>query len=674
MNEAGYIRRFRWISLVSGTILVLLLATAWIRESFLPGWKLYQSEYRGLVYRHTGEEDLQTLSARGIRQVSPKGLKRTDRCITCHLGIENPAMEEAPQPHTLHPGEYLARHPVEKFGCTVCHGGQGRAIDRVAAFGEDPSTHWNFPLLRKPYLESSCGKCHLGIFSGRSTLEGTGTFIHGKEIFKREGCLGCHRARGVGGIIGPDLTEQGEKTKHEYNFTNIRGEQSISNWMKEHFIDPELVSPGSDMLKMDLPAEEMEALVTFTMGLVRPDISYDYLDVEALSEFRGKRTILGADAAFAMTCSACHGKEGEGKDYQSYKTGVPALGNPDFIRVASREMMEFTILHGRGGRQMASWLPSYSGLSRDEIDSIVLYLGQRYPLSTRFENLYRIAGQVERGGNIYRKDCQMCHGPEGTGGIGLPLNNPGFLSHASDRFLFNTVMNGRKTAGMPAWPEFSTRDMAGLIAYFRTWGKGPPEDPAIKLPEGNPEKGDLQFHYLCSRCHGDFGEGNTGPALLIPGLLDMASDSYLYRTISTGRMHTAMFGWSTNVQGEEKLDPQGISDIIAFMRIRAAEDREYIYQGSNPGSSDNGSILYHDNCAQCHGSRGEGIHAPALNNQEFLNAVSNGYLMAAMSIGRGGSRMPSWGRGTEEYSALTSVQRQDLAAFIRSWQRYPIRY
>ena len=107
-------------------------------------------------------------------------------------------------------------------------------------------------------------------------------FLKGKLIFAAEGCLGCHQARGVGGILGPDLTEQGEKTKHEYSFQNIKGEQSISNWLKEHFRDPEMVSPGSQMLRIDLDEGEMEALATFVMGLAKPDIPFEYFSMATL--------------------------------------------------------------------------------------------------------------------------------------------------------------------------------------------------------------------------------------------------------------------------------------------------------------------------------------------------------------------------------------------------------
>lgn len=673
MREEEYIQRFRWISLISGGILLVLLVCAWVGETFMLDWKRCQAEYREqLAILGSGDKPAEGPAGK-IYQVSPEGLHRTDRCITCHRGLENPGTGDAPQPHTSHPGNYLLHHPVEKFGCTVCHGGQGRALEKVLAFGEEPSVHWSFPLLHSPYLESSCGKCHLGIFSEQAYLEGTDTFLAGKKIFCREGCLGCHRARGVGGILGPDLTGQGEKTKHEYSFTNIRGEQSISNWLKEHFRDPEMVSPGSDMLKMNLAEVDLEALVTFTMGLARPEFSYSYLGVEALLEFRGRRPPLPPGKAFSMICSSCHGKSGEGKDYETYKNGAASVGNYDFVRVASGEMIRFTLLHGRGGRQMASWLPEYSGLSIEEIDALVARLDSLPRDVPSFEELPAMSGRSREGGDIFKRDCRMCHGKDGHGAIGLPLNNPDFLGVASDRFLYRTLMHGRNTAGMPAWTHYSGQELADLIGFLRSWGEGPGEDRKIPLPAGDPEKGELRFHYLCSRCHGEYGEGNTGPALLLPEFQEPASDSYLYRTISGGRTHTAMFGWSTQIQGEGKLDRQDISDIIAYMRKSMEEEREYIYQGSNPGNAESGKILFKNHCAHCHGDGGRGIRAPALNNQEFLSASSNGYLTATISIGRHGSRMPSWGRDSEEYLSLTAGQRQDLTAFIRAWQRYRIR-
>src|SRR5262249_17847622 len=67
-------------------------------------------------------------------------------------------------------------HPAEKFGCSICHGGQGSATDFVLAahtpndvkaltewrkqYQWESSHYWDFPMLPKRFLESTCVKCH----------------------------------------------------------------------------------------------------------------------------------------------------------------------------------------------------------------------------------------------------------------------------------------------------------------------------------------------------------------------------------------------------------------------------------------------------------------------------------------------------------------------------------
>ena len=229
MNEGNYIRGMRWVVFISSFILLVLILTAWIKEGLFRDWKSYQHDYSNLMEEIDSLSGIKLVETREVYQVNLEELGRIDRCVTCHNGLENPSMAGFPQPHKTHPGDHLKNHPVAKFGCTVCHGGQGRALEMHEAFGRDPRFHWPFPLLSQPYIQASCGKCHLAIYSESQQFEGTDIFYSGKEIFRQEGCLGCHKARGVGGILGPDLTEQGEKTKHEYSFQNIAGDQSICN-------------------------------------------------------------------------------------------------------------------------------------------------------------------------------------------------------------------------------------------------------------------------------------------------------------------------------------------------------------------------------------------------------------------------------------------------------------
>jgi mono/diheme cytochrome c family protein len=633
-------------------------------------------------------------------------LDRVDRCISCHNGLEDPRMEVAPQPHRLHPGTFLEDHPVRKYGCTICHGGQGRALTMVDAHGQAHETHWPHPLMERPYIQASCGKCHLSIFSGfargtetdfngrpadgpdreesamYSGLEAMDVFQRGRYLFSREGCLGCHKARGVGGIIGPDLTEQGEKTKHEYSFQNVRGEQTVSNWLVEHFRDPEMVSPGSRMLGIALEEPDLEALATLVMGLSKPDIPFEYFSINTLNEFKGIREMMTGQTGYAYLCSACHGKNGEGKSYELYQTGVPSVGNRDFVRVASPELIRFTLEKGRSQRQMPSWSQDISGVQEEELDSITRSLKESFfssdeVIDARVGDMLS-AGRVDPGSGegLFGRYCQVCHGTNGTGGVAVALNQPGFLERATDPFILRTILAGRGNTAMPGWAHLETADLKSLLLLMDGWEENRTTSgrSEFSLPEPDTEKGRLPFHFLCSRCHGEFGEGDTGPAVINNDFLKAAGDRYLYETISEGRVHTAMFGWSTDVYGQEQLDRQGIANIIGYMREQAAMPPVYIYPGGNPGDAASGSGLFSSHCAECHGPGGEGPIAPALNNQEFLNAASNGYILATITIGREGTAMPSWGYGQKQYPALSGKERQDLVAMIRSWQRIRIRF
>jgi mono/diheme cytochrome c family protein len=621
----------------------------------------------------SGSNNMALYQFRGIQQL--EALNGIDRCTSCHLGIENPGMINEENPFSYHPGSFLDNHITEEYGCTICHGGQGRALNPEDAHAIHYESHWNHPLLPQPYIQSSCGQCHLSIFSANKKFEGTEVFSVGQEIFNREGCLGCHKARGVGGSVGPDLTLQGEKTRQEYSFDNISLEPTIANWLKEHFRDPEMVSPGSKMLKMDLPDEELLALTTFVLGLRKPDIDFKYFTLETLKEFKGDRSSLDSEMLFSMACSGCHGKDGEGKSYEIYKTGVPGILNEDFLRVASKEYIGFTMEKGRSQRLMSSWLPVYSGLRQTEIEDLsnFIHFG-KFKVRKEYNPELELKANAIEGKKLYENNCMTCHGYEGKGGVALAINKPDFLKFADNNFLFNTIMLGRENATMPSWQNLSDKQIYNILKYIRSWQTFLPAIKSMSFNEINSDKGRIHFHFLCSRCHGEHGEGQTGPMIINRQFMEIASDTYLFNTISFGREHTAMFGWSKDVYNAEKLTKEDVGNIIAHLRTEASKKSEYIYAGSNPGNLYLGEGLYSQHCAECHGGNGEGILAPALNNQELLNAASNGNLLATISIGREGSKMPEWGKDTENHTMLSSKERQDIVAWIRAWERIRIAY
>lgn len=669
-------RRFQWLTLAGGLIFLLFLAGAALKESGSE-WRRHQAAYARLVLNRSQSTEgapAVRMEAPGIQQVLLDDLGRTDRCLTCHIGTTDLNMPDQPLPLRSHSGGLLGQHPTARFGCTICHAGQGQAIDKKNAHARSRDVPWPTPLLSLDYLESSCGKCHLAIFGESTSLEGTGTFRHGLDIFRQEGCLGCHKARGVGGTVGPELTVQGEKTRHEYDFSRISGERTVSNWLYSHFKDPEMVSPGSQMLAVDLDEGEIQALITFTLGMAKPSIPFEYFSLETLREFKGQRGELTGAEAFPMLCSACHGKEGEGKSYKAYKTGIPSLGDQDFLSVASEDLIAFTIMHGRSGRQMAAWQPRFSGLVIEEIRALAAHVKARRTVRSDLEAVQRSSGTIPVGKELYQKNCVICHGEDGRGIQVITISNGDMLAAATDEFLFKTIIRGRRNTAMPGWGRFTSEELAHILAFLKSWREQPLRQGRDIGSGGDPTKGRDRYHYLCSRCHGIYGQGDTGPAIHNPDFLDAAPDSFLAAIIANGRRGTAMFGWATAVSRQERLSNQDIADMIAFLRDAAADyPPDVIYPGPNFGSAERGSPLFRTHCSECHGAGGEGSKAPALNSQELLNAATNGYLFATISLGRSSTEMPSWGMGSEDRPALSIQERQDLVSFIRGWQRVVIK-
>jgi mono/diheme cytochrome c family protein len=79
-----------------------------------------------------------------------------------------------------------------------------------------------------------------------------------------------------------------------------------------------------------------------------------------------------------------------------------------------------------------------------------------------------------------------------------------------------------------------------------------------------------------------------------------------------------------------------------------------------------GETLWEFNCASCHGENGEGVSAPTLNSQEFLQAASDEQTSLLISVGVPGTAMSAFGQ--DFAGPLTSEQVEAVTAFIRQWE------
>ncbi|HEV7891363.1 MAG TPA: c-type cytochrome [Pyrinomonadaceae bacterium] len=143
----------------------------------------------------------------GMKQINVNGDEVVDRCESCHLGIRSPipirAVDMMPsgrgrridplaRAFVSHPNpELLKTHDPERFGCSSCHWGNGRATtDIEKAHGENK--FWLHPLFSKDNAEAGCNQCH----SNDRVLQGANNLTQGKDLFYQRGCVGCHRYEG----------------------------------------------------------------------------------------------------------------------------------------------------------------------------------------------------------------------------------------------------------------------------------------------------------------------------------------------------------------------------------------------------------------------------------------------------------------------------------------------
>jgi cytochrome c2 len=134
------------------------------------------------------------------------GAGLVDRCQSCHVATDPTIVptqvtltkadlgmaKSNDAPFTSHPDpELLALHPAEKFGCSPCHGGNGRAIDSVRR-GHGRYEHWLWPLYYPENYDAGCQQCH----SADVVTEHAPALNEGKQLYRLKGCIGCHRFQG----------------------------------------------------------------------------------------------------------------------------------------------------------------------------------------------------------------------------------------------------------------------------------------------------------------------------------------------------------------------------------------------------------------------------------------------------------------------------------------------
>nr|NGX42476.1 Cbb3-type cytochrome c oxidase subunit CcoP2 [Chlamydiota bacterium] len=463
-------------------------------------------------------------------------LNEIDRCITCHAGIDNPQMAQEINPYKTHPGNYLEHHPSDKFGCVICHGGQGRALNKREAHAKPGSeAYWENPLLPEEYIQSSCGTCH----DPKKVINEAPNLARGKELMETLGCQGCHVTYGFGGALGEPIDKQGTFSEHHYTMQHLDGEHSTWNWLKQHFLDPQLIVPDSEMKKQEMTDSDAKDLTTLMLALKgkqaysqarTPQDRYEFI-----ADHSGYEKLNG-EQLFNQMCGACHGPSDSpirGKLDKQYNRYFPTLLNNDFTRTAPKDYILETIRKGHPGTMMPSF---ESGLSESMIEKIVSYI-QEFGETEELAAL-KLQGDKERGAALFQKACVECHGSYGEGVKSPNLRNPIFQNNVSDAFIAETIRKGRENSEMSALttlePEATEQDIADLVAYIRQLPKIALGSAAGAIGwenfvDAEQYPGLISFYKNCSSCH-TIGDGDRkGPDL--KDVLQRREKQWVYQQI-----------------------------------------------------------------------------------------------------------------------------------------------
>ncbi|OIO38762.1 MAG: hypothetical protein AUJ71_02285 [Candidatus Omnitrophica bacterium CG1_02_49_16] len=414
----------RKIILISSLIIISVLFFEAYRENIGDEWRNYQKQYKEELRKlATNDHEKQLVDGYEIkmRQTVLPELNRVDRCVSCHVGMEDPRMAHAAQPLTTHPGDILENHELDAIGCTVCHDGQGRAMTVKEAHAAD-IPFWEKPMLHKPFLRFNCFRCH-----SANELPELKMYHEGRKLFLTHGCMGCHKLDSKGGQLGPDLSELADANTHlkypvHEDLVHKFHENPNIAYIYESVNEPKAQPAVSAMPEFHFSEDELQALTVFLKSLSKRAVPSAYLvqkrEGHQPEDVQGK-------GLFQKYCVACHGIDAKGgvQNLNYVKQTVPALNTlaqrmfleepEDANKVA--ELLEkgsdITTMSPpldvpNRGRVLAQYraivnviqkgsvagkadpkgpepllhMPSWSeGLTRKDIDSILSYLLKLYP-------------------------------------------------------------------------------------------------------------------------------------------------------------------------------------------------------------------------------------------------------------------------------------------------------
>lgn len=474
-------------------------------QEYLADWRMNQAQFKK-IERQVKDPHALSLAppVGGIQQIWLTDLDRVDRCTTCHLGVDDPSFADARQPFTTHEGTWLRTHPPDRYGCTVCHGGQGEATTyRAAAHRRIP--HWDATIQRGELVEANCGACHR-----QRAVPQAFWLTSGREQIARAGCVACHDLPGFSGeeTRAPRLESVGYKLQ--------------PNWINVWLANPRDYLSQARMPNFRLTPEEIGGLAAFLLAQ-RAVAPLDSSNVDWTKADPARGRVLFGEAR----CVTCHQIDGRGGTLGPDLTSVGSKVRPDwlysFLKDPIRDQPDTLMLQYRFADDEARDLAVYltgelSGIAQPSA-----------PPEVRYEN----PAAVEKGRAVFiRHGCYSCHrfaGMENLPKIGpslvrigdRPVEPAEFRGQAVNatlpNWLFLKLREPDKLAELSRMPTYAFTDLEAASVVVGLLSIRKAELPASRVTSApRPEPyapqgafGALVARYRCLSCHQVRGSGGT---------------------------------------------------------------------------------------------------------------------------------------------------------------------
>jgi len=291
----------------------------------------------------------------------------------------------------------------------------------------------------------------------------------GKAVFLLN-CAACHKPTGEGGGPYPPLA--GNPDVNRVDTANLV-ETVLNGRSGPITLNGTQYGGNMPSWRGQLSDAEIAAVLTYvrsSWGNGAPAVSADQV-----AAARAPEAMSGA-ALFAAKCATCHQSAGQGTD-----AFPPLAGNPVVIASDPGAMIA-VIVNGRtgaltiNGKTYNGQMPTWKGqLTNADIAAVATYVRSSWgnnasPVAEQQVVAAGAAVSSQVGAGIYAKNCSVCHGASGYGGIGPALAGNPHVNVGDPTNMLTTIVEGRNQ--MPSWRgQLSASDIASVATFVRSsWG------------------------------------------------------------------------------------------------------------------------------------------------------------------------------------------------------------